>query len=88
MVWGLACSTGYSFSIWWCGEAFHELGVQSTDTSALLGALPQSRVSPASYQRPWITEVRRSVAVFWSPSTTYSIFTSVSEKYIPKIGIY
>jgi hypothetical protein len=68
MGWGLVCSTCYSFSIWWCGEASQNLGVQSADVSALLGVLPQSSVSPASYQSPWITEVRRSVAVFWSPS--------------------
>jgi hypothetical protein len=65
---GLACSPGYSFSIWWRGEAFHELGVQSADISALPSALPQSSVSPASYQSPWITEVRSSVAVFRLPS--------------------
>jgi hypothetical protein len=38
---GLACSASYSFSILWCGEAFHELLVQSADVSALPGALPQ-----------------------------------------------
>jgi hypothetical protein len=65
---GLACSTGYSFSKSWHGEAFHELVVQSADVSALLCALPQSRVSPASQQSPWIMEVRRSVDVSWSPS--------------------
>jgi hypothetical protein len=66
--WGLACSTCYSFSIWWHGEAFHELGVQSADVSALLCALPQSSMSLASYQSPSITEVRRPVAVFQLPS--------------------
>jgi hypothetical protein len=40
---GLACIPGYSFSIWWLGEDFHELGVQGADVSALPGALPQSR---------------------------------------------
>jgi hypothetical protein len=68
MGWGLACSTCYSFSIWWHGEASQELGVQSADVSALPGALPQSSKSPASYQSPWITEVRRSVAVLQLPS--------------------
>jgi hypothetical protein len=62
---GLACSTSYSFSKLWCGEAFHELGAQSADVSALPGALPQSSVSPASQQSPWI---RKSVAVSGSPS--------------------
>jgi hypothetical protein len=38
---GLACSVGCSFSILWCGEAFHELEVQNVDVSALPGALPQ-----------------------------------------------
>jgi hypothetical protein len=61
------CSAGYSFSISWCGEAFLEVGVQSADVLALPGALPQSSVSPASQQSPWVTEVRRSVAVSWSP---------------------
>jgi hypothetical protein len=45
-----------------------ELGVQGADVSAFPGALPQSSVSPASYQSPWITEVRSSVAVFRLPS--------------------
>jgi hypothetical protein len=61
--WGLACSAEYSFSILWLGEAFHELGVQSADVSVLPGALPQPRVSPASQQSPWSTELRRSAAV-------------------------
>jgi hypothetical protein len=65
---GLACSACYSFSIWWLGELFHEVGVQSADIPALPDALPQSCVSPASYQSPWITGVRRFLAVFWSPS--------------------
>jgi hypothetical protein len=66
---GLACSARYSFSIWRCGEASHELRVYSADVSALPGVLPWSGRSPASYQgRPWITEVRSSVAVFQSPS--------------------
>jgi hypothetical protein len=47
---GLVCSTVCSFSILWCGEAFHELGVQSAYVSALPGALPQSYVSPPSQQ--------------------------------------
>jgi hypothetical protein len=68
---GLVCSTCYSFSILWHGEAFHELGVQSADVSALLGALPQSSMSPA-----WITEVRRSVAVSRSPSWSHSLLPS------------
>jgi hypothetical protein len=62
MGWVLACSTSYSFSIWWRGEAFHELGVQRADVSAFPGVLPQSSMSPAPHQSPWITEVRRSVA--------------------------
>jgi hypothetical protein len=65
---GLACSAGYSFSVWWHGEAFHELGVQRADVSALPSALPQPSVSLASHQSPWITEVRRSLAVFQSSS--------------------
>jgi hypothetical protein len=51
----LVCSAGYFFSISWHGEAFHELGIQSADVSALLCALPQPRVSPASQQSPWFT---------------------------------
>jgi hypothetical protein len=51
----LVCSVNCSFSISWHGEAFHELGIQSTDVSALLCALPQPRVSPASQQSPWFT---------------------------------
>jgi hypothetical protein len=67
MRWGLACSTCYSFSIWCGGEDFQELGVQSANVSALPGVLPHSHKPPTSCQSPWITEVRRSVAVFWSP---------------------
>jgi hypothetical protein len=33
MGWGLTCSAGYAFSISWCGEAFHKLGVQSAAPS-------------------------------------------------------
>jgi hypothetical protein len=65
---GLECSASYSFSIWWCGEAVHELGVQSADVSALPCALPQPSVSPASQQSPWFRELRRSAAVSQSPS--------------------
>jgi hypothetical protein len=68
MGWGLACSACYSFSLWWHGEDLHELGVQSADVSALPGALPQPRMSPACQQSPWFTKLRRSVAVFQSPS--------------------
>jgi hypothetical protein len=68
MWWGLACSAGYSFTILWCGEAFHELGVQSADVSALPCVLPQPSVSPAPQQSPWFTELRRSAAVSQSPS--------------------
>jgi hypothetical protein len=59
----LACSTGCSFSKSWCGEAFHELWVQSANVSALPGALPQPSVSPASQQGPWFMELTRSAAV-------------------------
>jgi hypothetical protein len=65
---GLACSACYSFSIWWHEEASHGLGVQSADVSALPDVLSQSSVSLAYYQSPWITEVRRFVSVFQSPS--------------------
>jgi hypothetical protein len=75
MGWGLTCSACYSFSIWWGGEAFHELGVQSADVSALPGALLQSSMSPASCQSPWIMEVRRSMVVFWSPSLISPVYT-------------
>jgi hypothetical protein len=39
------CSTGYSFSRWWHGEASHKLGVQSADVSALPDVLPVKCVS-------------------------------------------
>jgi hypothetical protein len=65
---GLVCSTSYSFSISWKGEAFHKLGVQRADVSALPGALPQPSMSPASQQIPWFTELRRSAAVSQLPS--------------------
>jgi hypothetical protein len=68
MGWGLVSSACYSFSIWCSGEVSWELGVQSADVSALPGILPHSSKSPASCQSPWITEVRRSVVVFRSPS--------------------
>jgi hypothetical protein len=57
------------YGVIWCpGEAFHELGAQSADVSALPCALPHLSVSPASQQGPWVTELRRSVAVSQSPS--------------------
>jgi hypothetical protein len=46
--WWACCS----FSRSWCGEAFHDLGVQSAEISALPGALPQPSVFPASQQGP------------------------------------
>jgi hypothetical protein len=46
--WPASCS----FSKSWHGEDFHKLGVQSAEVSALLGALPLPRVSPASQQGP------------------------------------
>jgi hypothetical protein len=46
---GLGMHACYSFGISWPGEAFHELGVQSADVSALPGVLPQSSVSPVSW---------------------------------------
>jgi hypothetical protein len=49
---GLECSTGCSFSKSWHGEAFHKLGFQSANVSALPGALPQLNVSPVSQQSP------------------------------------
>jgi hypothetical protein len=69
MGWGLACSTSYSFSILWCGEAFHELGEdQSADVSALPGVLLQLSMSPAPQQSPWIMELTRSAVVSQLPS--------------------
>jgi hypothetical protein len=52
MGWGLVCNAGYSFSVWWCGEAVHKLEVQSADVSALPCALLHASVSPASQQSP------------------------------------
>jgi hypothetical protein len=46
----------------------HELCVQSADVSALLCALPQPNVSPASQQSPWFTELRKSAVVSQLPS--------------------
>jgi hypothetical protein len=66
--WGLARSASYSFSISWCGESFHELGVQSADVSALPFALLQPSVSPVSQKSPWVMELRRFAAVFQSSS--------------------
>jgi hypothetical protein len=65
---GLACSTVCSFSKSWHGEAFHKLGVQSADVSALPGAFPQPSMSPASQLSPWFTELMQSAAVSQSPS--------------------
>jgi hypothetical protein len=65
---GLVCSTGYSFSKLWHGEAFHKLGVQSADVSDFPCALPQPSVSPVSQLSPWFTELMRSEAVSQSPS--------------------
>jgi hypothetical protein len=80
---GLACSISYSFSMWWHGEGPHALGFQSADVSGLPGAFPQSSVSPASYQSPWITEVRRSMAVFQLPSWIWNSFLNLRIKVVP-----
>jgi hypothetical protein len=48
MGWWPACS----FSVLWGGEAFHGLGVQGAEVSALPSALPKPSVSPASQQGP------------------------------------
>jgi hypothetical protein len=71
---GLACSAYDSFSKLWCGEAFHELGAQSTDVAALPCALPLPSVSPSSQQSPWFTELTWSVAVSQSPSWISRLF--------------
>jgi hypothetical protein len=76
---GLVCSAGYSFSVSWCGEAFHQLGVQSANVSALPGALPQPSVSPASQQSSWFMELRRSAAVSQSPYWISLIFTFMTK---------
>jgi hypothetical protein len=82
---GLVCNTYYSFSMLWGGEAFQELGVQSADVSALLGVLPHSNKSPASCQIPWITEVRRSVAVFRLPSWILTYFSFLSPSILEQL---
>jgi hypothetical protein len=64
----LACSASCSVSKLWHGEAFHELGVQCAEDSALPCALPQPSVSPASQQCLWLTELTQSVAVSQLPS--------------------
>jgi hypothetical protein len=67
MGWGMTRSASYSFTISWHGKTFHKLEIQSADVSALSCVLPQSSVSPVSQQSPWITELRRSAAVFQLP---------------------
>jgi hypothetical protein len=58
---GLLGSTNCSFSKLWCGESFHELGIQSADISAVPCASLQPRVSPASQQSSWFTELTWSM---------------------------
>jgi hypothetical protein len=89
MGWGLACSACCSFSIRWYNSfsITQELGVQSADVKALPGVLPQPSMSPASYQSPWIMEVRRSVAVFQLPTwipPSINIFEKEEKTYIPR----
>jgi hypothetical protein len=64
----LACSTCCFFTKSWHGEAFHELGIQSADISALPCALPQPSVSPVSWQSHWFMELMQSKAVSQLPS--------------------
>jgi hypothetical protein len=52
-----------SFSVLWHGEDFYGLGVQGAKVSALLGALPQQRMSPVSQQGPSVSELMQSVSV-------------------------
>jgi hypothetical protein len=84
MGWGWACSTCYSFSLWWRGEASQELRVWSADVSALPDVLPRSSRFPASYRDPWIMEVRRSVAVFQSPSWIFPLTEYLNVKTYPR----
>jgi hypothetical protein len=65
---GLGVQHQLFFSKLWRGEAFHKLGVQSADVSALSGALPQPSVFPASQQSSWIRELTRSAAMSQLPS--------------------
>jgi hypothetical protein len=50
VVWGWQPTC--SFSILWCGEAFHGVGDQGAKVSALPGASPLPSMSPASQQVP------------------------------------
>jgi hypothetical protein len=47
-----------SFSVSWCGEDFHGLGVQGVEGSALPGTLPQPTMSSASQQVPSVNNVQ------------------------------
>jgi hypothetical protein len=84
---GLTCSTGCSFSKSWRGEAFHELGVQSADVSALPGALLQPSVPPASRQSPWFTELTRSLAVSQSPPWIALSFVLFYKEPLPHVAL-
>jgi hypothetical protein len=66
--WGLAYNASCSFNKLWCGEAYHELVVQSADVSALPFALAQTILYSASQQSPWFMELTGSAAVSQSPS--------------------
>jgi hypothetical protein len=72
--WVEACWASCSFSESSCGKAFHELGVQSVEFSALPGALPQPNMSPVSQQYSWFMQLTQSVAMSQSPSWILSIF--------------
>jgi hypothetical protein len=52
-----------SFSVSWCEEAFHKLGVQDAEVSGLSCAFPLSSVSPASQQGLWFPELMQSASV-------------------------
>jgi hypothetical protein len=63
-----------SFNVLWYEGAFHMLGVQGAEVSVLPGALPHPRVSPASQQGPWFTELMQSASVSWSPLSMWCRF--------------
>jgi hypothetical protein len=69
-----------SFCASWCAKAFHGLWVQGAEVSVLPGALPQSSLSPAPQQGPWLPELTQSMSVFQLPFWIFFINCSLNKE--------
>jgi hypothetical protein len=79
----------------WCGEDFHELGVQGVEVLTVLCASPLPSMAPESQQGLWFMELMLSASVSQSPSSekpvefltlSFSLFWGQTQKIL--LGLY